>query len=152
MIYDKQLLNSNYYLKVIENIVNNPIDYSREFYDNYYNLEASSEEEFVKPSEYLYEFLVPEVINNQLLSEIYNYNMDDIDKSIEKYLKCGKMFSIELLLEDINMLDFSFKQYLVDSNISLENITDDDLMEYSQELRFSKSFQQFENKLLNFRT
>lgn len=148
LTYDKQLLNSNYYVKAVKTILEDPLSYAREFYDNYDNLQSSSEDGFVKPSAFLDGFLIPEVISSILLSEIYDFDFNNLEKSIEKYIKYDKIFAIEFLLEDINKLDYPFKKYLNDKDIDINNITDDDLSEYAQELRFNSSFQQFEDTLI----
>lgn len=146
--YNKQLLHITYYVDAIRSILSDPLKYGREFYDSYYNIQSSSDDGFVKPSAYLYGYLVPEVISSIFLSEIYDYNMSNLENSIEEYHKCEKMFALEFLLEDINKLDYPFKQYLIDNDIALEDLTEDDLIEYANEVRFSSSFRQFEAKLI----
>lgn len=147
--YDKELLNTSYYVDAINSILSNPFEYAREFYDNYDNLVNSSKNNFVKPTVFLYDFLVPEVISQILLGTIYNYDIHDSDKLVNLYQKYHKIFPIEFLLDDIDKLDYSFQEYLSEIDISLKELSEDDITGFAEHIRFSEGFESFYNKLID---
>jgi len=147
--YDKELLNASYYVDAINSILSNPMGYAREFYDNYDNLVHVSKNNFVKPTEFLYNFLVPDVISQILLGTVYNYDISDFDKLEKLYQENHKIFPIEYLLADIDKLDYSFNKYLSETDKALEELSEDDISEFAEHIRFSEGFESFYDKLVN---
>ena len=138
--YDEQLLDSNYYYTAIIEILENPLSYASDFYDSYDNMVDSSEDMFIKPRVFLYDFLVPVVISDILLETIYSFNIYDFEKFTNINELNQKNFPLEFLLEDINKLSYSFKEHIIETEISLEDLSEDDLNEYAIELRYTEGF------------
>jgi signal transduction histidine kinase len=147
MSYDEYLLSAEFYANKIETILLNGLEYSHFINDILENIT-----EYIKPREVLNEILIPEIIEDFLLTNIEFNTTDDFDeleKTVNLSKKNEKVFPIEFILDDLHQLDYSFKSYLLDINKSINDIDKDDLTEYMNQLRISNGFRDLVERLSN---
>ncbi len=141
----EHLLSSEFYVQQIEAILSNST--CSEYLDNL----LGHIDENINPKYFLNNILIPDIISETLLSLITELNIDDIENIEENekirfnYEKYGKIFPLEFLLSNINKLELSFKDYLLGISKSLDEIDDNDIIEYMIKIKVSDDF----NSLLN---
>lgn len=145
--YNKNLLDSSYYVGAINEVLAHPLKYGQDYYDGYANLQDSSTDGFIKPTSFLNGYLVPEIISDILLGEIYEFDLDDLNSFVDSFDSRGCFFDIEFLLSDINRLDITFKKYLEEENVLIDSISEDNVYGFALALKCSEGFNAFIQQL-----